>query len=421
MTDNEKREKLYIVTQHYPYGNGEKTFLEPELRRLLETNKFDITIISNAVKGSKLTSDVNKDIKVVYIPLVSVKKRLFQCMKYGISYFLSESTKIERKELKNKGIVFGQLFESLFFYIQSEIFYHDLVKKNMPMKGVIIYTYWCNTQTLAFVLHKSELENIKIVSRIHGFDLYDERTMYGRQPFRRTIDNKLDRLYFIAQAGMEYYIKRMGNESKERYILSRLGTERTEACNENLRVDEGKLSFLLVSCSNVIPIKRIEMIILALAEIEEELTWVHFGDGIERENIMQKALEVLRNKENIQYEFRGQTDNKDILLFYREHLVNCFITTSQSEGCPVSIQEAMSFGVPIIATSVGEIPKMIIGNGILLTENPTPTEIADAIKKIYDMPLNDVYIMREKSRSLWEQYFNADRNYKSFAESLVDL
>ncbi len=417
----ESKKKLYVITEYYPYGNGEKTFLEPELKRLLETGKFDITIISNSIEGSKLTSTVDRKIKVIHVPQISIVKRPVQSIKYCVQYFFSKATKKERLELKSKCRNSGQLFDSLFFYVRACTFYHDLVKK-VPFEEGIIYTYWCNTQTLAFVLHKDELRNIKIISRIHGFDLYDERTVHGRQPFRRTINDKLDKLYFIAQAGMEYYAKKIDDKTGEKYVLSRLGTERVENGNPKLEADEERLGFLLISCSNVIPIKRIGLIIQALGEIEEfNVAWIHFGDGNERESLEQKAIEILKNKTNIQYEFKGQTDNKDILSFYRENFVDCFITTSKSEGCPVSIQEAMSCGLPIIATSVGEIPNMINGNGILLSENPSSVEIANAIKKLHYMSKTDVLTMRSKSISLWEQYFDADKNYKSFAESLVDL
>ena len=62
-----------------------------------------------------------------------------------------------------------------------------------------------------------------------------------------------------------------------------------------------------------------------------------------------------------------------------------FITTSSTEGLPVSIQEAMAAGIPIIGTNVGGIPEMIDGNGVLLSANPSNKEVAEAILRIYYM------------------------------------
>jgi len=45
--------------------------------------------------------------------------------------------------------------------------------------------------------------------------------------------------------------------------------------------------------------------------------------------------------------------HNDVLNYYASNPVDVFINTSSSEGLPVSIMEAMSFGIPVIATNVG--------------------------------------------------------------------
>lgn len=423
--DAECKKKLYIITQHYPYGDGEKTFIEPELNRLCATGQFDITIISSEKNGSELTSEVDKSVKVKKIPITSVFEDFTKFalgIKYGIRYFFSKDTKYERLELKKDGITLGKLFYSLIFFIQANTFYHDAMKLNLDMDHAIIYTYWFHTQTLAFALHKSELRDIKLISRIHGYDLYDDRIVYGRHPFRALVDNKLDKLFFIAEAGLEYYVDKIGKESNSKYILSRLGTECVESYDA-VRVQQKKTdSYMLVSCSNLVPGKRVELIIQALSLIDKTcIQWVHFGDGDARNELEEMASKLLAGKDNIQYDFKGKTHNQEILSFYKSYLVGSFITTSQSEGCPVSVQEAMSFGLPIIATAVGEIPFMVDGNGILLSGNPTPDEVASAIEQMSSTSVENIDGMRKKSRDLWEKYFNAEKNYSFFIDKLVRL
>lgn len=423
--DAECKKKLYIITQHFPYGDGEKTFIEPELRRLCATGQFDITIISSEKKSSELTSEVDKSVKVVNIPITSVFEDFTKFalgIKYGFRYFLSKDTKYERLELEKDGISLGKLFYSLIFFIQANTFYHDIEKINLDMNNAIIYTYWFHTQTLAFALHKSELRDINLISRIHGSDLYDDRTVYGRHPFRSMADDKLDKLFFIAEAGLEYYVDKIGKESSSKYILSRLGTECAESYYE-VRAQQKKTdSFMLVSCSNLVPGKRVELIVQALSLIDKTcIQWVHFGDGNARNELEEMASKLLASKNNIQYDFKGKTHNREILSFYKSYLVGSFITTSQSEGCPVSVQEAMSFGIPIIATAVGEIPFMVDGNGILLSENPSPDEVADAIEQMSNTPVDNIDSMRKKSRNLWEKHFDAEKNYRFFIDKLMDL
>ena len=142
-------------------------------------------------------------------------------------------------------------------------------------------------------------------------------------------------------------------------------------------------SFLLISCASVIPLKRIDLIIRSLKNIKDfDLTWIHVGDGSMRIKMEKLAKKVLQNKMNISYIFKGYMDNEKIMDFYEKNYVDCFITTSETEGCPVSIQEALAFGIPVIGTAVGEIPLMIRKNGILLSANPKVEEITNAIKSI---------------------------------------
>jgi len=55
--------------------------------------------------------------------------------------------------------------------------------------------------------------------------------------------------------------------------------------------------------------------------------------------------------------------------------------------------------------------------GILLTQNPTPTEIAEGILFFINNP-DKVQIMRQKSVENWQLNFNAEINFENFAEEL---
>jgi glycosyltransferase involved in cell wall biosynthesis len=80
--------------------------------------------------------------------------------------------------------------------------------------------------------------------------------------------------------------------------------------------------------------------------------------------------------------------------------------------------EAISYGIPVIATSVGGNTEIVSDrNGILLDSNPTPEEIAQALLKICDSP-GLAQKMRVESRRVWEESYNADVNFRAFAEQL---
>ena len=177
--------------------------------------------------------------------------------------------------------------------------------------------------------------------------------------------------------------------------------------------------FLIVSCSNVIPLKRINLIIETLATItKERIHWVHFGDGLDMEKMKLLAKQKLTNS-NISYEFKGFVDRKTIYMFYNDNNPNLFISTSESEGSPVSIQEAMAFAIPIIGTDVGGVREAIDGNGILLSADPTVAEIRNAILLIYNAI--DYEMMRKKSLDIWKEKFDLSKNMAQFVAEIDGL
>ena len=72
--------------------------------------------------------------------------------------------------------------------------------------------------------------------------------------------------------------------------------------------------------------------------------------------------------------------DKKINLF---NWADVFILPSFNEGLPISILEAMSYGMPIISTPVGGIPEVVRENGILVTPGHDD-EICSAMKKYID-------------------------------------
>lgn len=410
---------LYLITNDFPYGNGEGSFILPELPYLKQ--KFDITIISNSLSMEQ-TENVDADIKVVhYTRKASIWRKLLD----SVCYFFEHDAYQELIEIvKSKTHILGKTFESILFYEEARRFKRFLAKEHIIAENQtgMIYCYWytfyCYTVSKLF----AENPNIKIVTRTHRYDLYDEGTRFGRQMFKKQMDKCLDAIVFIAEHGRNYYLNKyhMGMEQQKKYVLYRLGVQSVQP--PVISFSKNKREFLLVSCSGVIPRKRVQLIVDGLQEIENfPIRWVHFGDGAEFKNIEKYAHEKLDHRDNVSYEFKGSCKTEEIMQFYRYSEADAFITTTQSEGCPVSIQEAMACGIPIIGTTVAEIPYMIRGNGYLLSENPSGSEIAEVIKKMHELSDDEIIDMRKNSYDIWDKEFNTVHNASSFVEFLYGL
>ena len=87
-----------------------------------------------------------------------------------------------------------------------------------------------------------------------------------------------------------------------------------------------------------------------------DVAWHHFGGGdfTGVNSILEKEVP------NLEVKLWGQTDNLEVMEFYRKNHVDFFVNLSLSEGVPVSIMEAMSFGIPVIATAVDGTPEAVI-------------------------------------------------------------
>lgn len=416
MSGNSKR-NLYLLTDSFPYGQGEKSFIIPELPYLQE--KFCVTIISCATQNDRqnqgMETKLEQGIHTVHYSKGTVKGA--EVLSYVWGFLLDRECRNEIKQILFGGrYLVKRIKSSLFFYANAVKLKRWLIENGLLDKSGLYYSYWYNYHVLSLVMVKKSVRSI--ITRAHGYDLYEDQTDCEWQPYKKFMDQNVDKVVFISKHGYEYYIRRYATEVSDRYQICKLGISKQEAYLE----DNRQRGFLLVSCSMLIPLKRVELIIEGLARVKEcPIQWVHFGSGEQEVELNDLAMRLLAGKSNITYELKGYQNNADIMNFYAEYRPNCFITTSANEGLPVSVQEAIAFGIPVIGTAVGGIPEMIEGNGYLLSRNPSAEDIADAIEKMCKLE-NRAYIsMRKKSVEIWSKEYDVEQNMCKFVDIMKEL
>ena len=137
----------------------------------------------------------------------------------------------------------------------------------------------------------------------------------------------------------------------------------------------------------------------------------------EKELVKAKANQGLQVSLNgqlgfMQTDFMGNVSNSDVIDFYRKTPVDLFVNVSDTEGLPVSIMEAISFGIPVLATDVGGVSEIvkINFNGELLHVDFSDGDFASAIKMYYQSGEEKKKTRRQNARLYWEQNFNAEKN-----------
>ena len=109
--------------------------------------------------------------------------------------------------------------------------------------------------------------------------------------------------------------------------------------------------------SRLVTHKNIEKIIAAISDLNNSLIKLNIiGDGPEL-NQLQSIASRSKNKENVI--FHGKLDRDDINSIFLKS--DIYVQASNYEGLPHSLLEAMSYGIPVLCTPVGEC-KELLGN-----------------------------------------------------------
>jgi glycosyltransferase involved in cell wall biosynthesis len=111
--------------------------------------------------------------------------------------------------------------------------------------------------------------------------------------------------------------------------------------------------FKIVTVGRLIPIKQVDRIIHAIAGFEN-VGLVIVGDGMERRRLELSARE--RGLIERVY-FAGQKTREETLALMAA--CDLFVLNSTHEGLPHVVLEAMSLGLPVVATAVGGTPEVV--------------------------------------------------------------
>lgn len=405
--------KLYLLLDEW---NNDKNFVYSELEQIKKY--FDVTVICNELPNK----DEYKFPENVQFQFYTRKGGLRTAVALAKSIFDPETWK-EFSRLKGEKGKLAKISEIVRFYINAELFF-DYLKQNKNVtkdSDAIFYSYWYFWKCFAITKHRRDLPKICVVTRTHEYDLFTVSIPSGYQPFKYSMDRDLDKIIFISEHGRDYYIDKYTKRIEEKdskYLLYHLGTK---DYGQNPYVRGSVLN--LVSCSSVIPRKRVDSIIGALTQIDKiKINWVHFGDGELIEELRNKARILLRDKNNITYEFKGYTKHEDIMEYYKNNSIDAFVMVAISEGNPVSVMEAMSFGIPIVSCNICNMSNVVKGCGVLIPECDIEGNLPEAIKKIYSEGDEIINNYRNRAREIWENEYQEDKNnYRFLNEVLLRL
>jgi len=405
---------LIVFTATYPYdAGGERNFLRAELPYLLRTFRRVILV------PERPATDLDPD-----LPDVEVEDGYAEYLRTHGSirtFFRGLSSRLVYAELWIKPwlLIRPAFLKRLLFFAGQAEWTRSWVAGWIREQGLqpqqsLFYTYWFDQAGLGIGLAKRVFPGLRLVSRAHRYDLYEELRVPPYWPCREVALKLTDQLFPVSDAGAEYLCGKYP-EFSSRMRTARLGVADpgmiTQSSSDGI--------YRIVSCSRIAPVKRLDLMMDGIRTAAERrpsqrFEWRHIGTG---------ALGPLADQrkglpENVAVNFVKYSTQAALFRYYRENPVDVFVNVSASEGAPVSIMEAMSCGIPVVATAVGGNTEVVSeANGYLIDANPSPDEIADALLAHWDEPGN----RRAGSRHVWSRKYDAARNYPDFVKRLVEI
>jgi glycosyltransferase involved in cell wall biosynthesis len=305
------------------------------------------------------------------------------------------------------------------FEILSEILVNWLNKQNISNsegeKGssYVFYSFWLNA--IVYGLTKSEVTvNRKIISRAHGYDLFEHRHSPEFFPYRTTYIKNVDLIICSSKDGVNY-LQSKYPASARMIRLSYLGVKNRNVIDY---ATGNQIKLVLVSCSSITDVKRVEKIALSLSLVKDvNFIWYHIGSG--RRSTLLKLIRFFREGKNQKWYFLGQISNESVSEFYEDVKPDLFINLSASEGLPVSIMEAARAGIPVIATNVGGTKEIIKHrqNGFLIDPNLSNYALSEIYLEIFK-DLESLKSYSKQIRSTYDANFRSDHNYSEFINLL---
>lgn len=389
----QRRRQLLYFTAHFPYGMGERWKVD-DLKAM--SPYFDKVVIVpfQRVNGEPHTyCDIphNVEIQRPLLPAAGARTRSYWwgLPKALLRHSLTRSEVLRQIQTGRHAFVASCLQEiSTTWQALDEFKRRRLL--NDPATDTSLFFFW--GVGAANMIPFLKLGNCYVVVGFHGFDLYEERRHTRNFPFRRQVVQRADVLSPCSQHGADYLGARYPEQTRK-IIVKRIGVG---DCGVGEPSSGDVLQ--LASCAMVSPVKRLDLIVEAISKCKVPIKWTHIGGGTDLAKLKEYAKEKLA-RTTVEFEFTGFLRADDVRRFYVTNPIDLFISLSASEGVPVSIMEAMSAGVPVLATDVGGVKEIVDDSvGYLVEAEISSETVAKLIDGFHGLSMSIRQEIRNRAR-----------------------
>lgn len=273
-----------------------------------------------------------------------------------------------------------------------------------------IHAHWAGTtSTMAYVIHR--LSGIPYSFTLHRWDIYENNMLKEKvraAAFARCISakGKNDTLAIVG--------KKFENKVRVVHVGVKLPVPKS--------VDKINRLFTFMTPANLLPVKGHRYLIDACEILKSKGLDFRFwivGDGPLEEEL-KKRVEAKGIADKVV--FWGRLPHEKVIQFYKDRLVDLVVLPSirsdvnESEGIPVALMEAMSYGIAVISTDTGAIEELIGDGSGMVVPQKNEARLAQAILTL----AKDEYVY-EQLRSRGRRKIEDDFDIAKTSSKLVDL
>ncbi len=358
---------LLVLTSTFPKGSGDSTppFVLSLSKRLQPW--FKVTALTPAVKGAPDRDEIE-----------GVPVRRFH-------YFWPQSL-----ELLADGAILENVRHRRWLLLQAPflLFFEFVAAYRLAhaSRPAVIHAYWFVPQGLVAVV-VGRLLNIPVVVTALGGDVSGLRGWLW-STIRNVIASN-SKAITVVSTDLKNRLGEVVSATGEPPVVMPMGvdTERlTDQSDGSIPVNK-----TILFVGRLAEKKGLQYLIKAFPQVlshHPEARLLVVGDGPNRAEL-EALAKHLRLTDNVR--FAGAQSSEELRRSYlssRLFVVPSVVARSgDTEGLPVALLEAMAAGRPVIATSVGGIPEIVIpGRTGLLIEPRSPTALAAAVNELLNSP-----------------------------------
>jgi colanic acid/amylovoran biosynthesis glycosyltransferase len=399
--------KILFITAQTPWGKGE-TFIFKEMLEL-KRQGIDLVIIPRNPPKEVFHKEA-KELLENAIWMAMINFRMIA------SFCLALLTKITLWRILLAIIINSRnpkiLIKNLAVFPKA-VFIAKIIKKEDIDH---IHAHWgSTTATLAYII--SRLTGIPWSFTLHRWDIKENNMLKEKVKFAKFVR-------CISEHGKNELYEIVDGNYRKKIKVVHMGVKPSIGIDE---YSKNKEKFTIITPANLVEVKGHRYLIEACEILVNQgiknFQCIFYGEGPLKEELEN----LIKEKKLTDFiAMPGAIPHENLLKMYKNREIDMVILPSittrdgEHEGIPVSLMEAMAYGIPVISTNTGGIPELLYNGAGIIVNEKSPEQLAEAILKV--MKSKDLRReLTEREFQRIKENFNIEKNTKILLKLIQEL